>query len=491
MAKRALGRRADFTSNGKKVTSNIYVDYEVSVTNTSWTKSKITFTFTTRGTTKVWNHGVIANVTLGKTTEPAEITNDADEAQDKSTIVVGCKNGWAPESRYVSGGNGELKVSFSIDRTNSSKSISYTVRAYNGYVANYTTNNGTVAHHDLRNQGLIGSHTSTVSIDAKITAVTVGNTTITDNKNNTLTVEATKGSAGNANSITAAELEWTYYKPGTETWYTVNTTGSYITEAFTEAELTAGKKIKTINIADLAKTNGSAFDTKTIRRFAFKVNTTGTYGSKVNSSWDGKNNTNNVANNEFYINQYIPPQDISAADFELAYNKNRLTIKEPWTLKWGTATEGNAISPVYGYRIRLFKKSPTDTSFKSIPIIDDNEVQLSVENAQSDGTIYYHLDIGTDTQYTINPASCNLAAKDMFKFSIQPYTKYGTGTLLLGTEVSSSTGYAIQNAGIVRIINANGKGQEGNVWIKVSNTEWKEAETVNYKVSNTAWKESQ
>jgi hypothetical protein len=323
------------------------------------------------------------------------------------------------------------------------------------------------------------------------TNVTVGNTTVTDNRDNTLTVTATKGNAGTNNGITAAELEWTYYKPGTEFWYTSNSAGSYITEAFTAAELNDNKKTKTIKIADLEKTNGSAFDTNTTRRFAFKVNTTGSIEGKVNSSWDGKNNTNNVANNSFYINQYIPPQDISAADFWLGYNKNRLTIKEPWTLKWGAATAGNAISPIYGYRVRLFKKSPTDIDFKSIPIIDDNEVQLSIGNVQSDGTVYYHLDIGTDTQYIINPASCNLAAKDFFKFSIQPYTKYGTGALLLGTEVISNTSYHIQNAGIVRIIDANGKGQEGNVWIKISSTEWKEAETVNYKVSDTTWKESQ
>lgn len=278
--------------------------------------------------------------------------------------------------------------------------------------------------------------------------------TITDNGNNTFSITGNAGTNGNYNSITETKLQYAF---NDDAWITASS------NSLPATSLTAA---------------ASAKNQKIWARTRYKCQ----YGGDSNGYiYSGNTIT--------YIPNYQAPS--SPSNLRMLYNKNRLTIKEDWRITWDESTPTNDSSPVYGYRIRLFKKSPTDVDFKSIPIIDDNEVQLSVGNVQSDGTVYYHLDIGTDTQYTINPASCNLAAKDMFKFSIQPYTKYGTGTLLLGTEVSSNISYSIQNAGIVRIIDTNGKGQEGNVWIKVSNTEWKEAETVNYKISNTEWRESQ
>lgn len=292
-----------------------------------------------------------------------------------------------------------------------------------------------------------------------VTRVGKGSASITDHGNNTFTIEATVGNAGTNNpvleEIPAGTTRLEVYNSSNTKLYSKNF-GSNTTVDITSGELK--------NLAGYATTND-------VYSIYAKVFTYGTYNSTIFTS-----ETVNIKN---YVNPKIAP-DTST----LNYIKNRLTLKEPWTLTWSAATQGNNSSPVAGYRVYFYKKSP-NTSRTTIPIVDIAGTTLSsVSN-----NVYFYDTESTACSLTIDPVKTGLAVKDVVDFKIKAYSKNGKNVKMFTNDFSESSTYTVENAGIVDIKIGN-TFKEGQVWIKTKSNGWKEAETVSIKTVS-GWEESQ
>lgn len=304
--------------------------------------------------------------------------------------------------------------------------------------------------------------------------VTAGSVSITDNYNNTFNIRATKGAAGTNNDLNKNILEWTALRPGSTTsWYT-NSSNKYPSEDFTTNSLT-----KTISLSSLG---GLGIEDS---RYVSALVTADGARNDADSGWQ-----------YVYIKQYVNPGPPGVPTIN--YSKSRFTIKEPWTITWNAATAGNNTSPIKGYRIRLFKKSPNENTFTTIQMKDINGNVLGNSGAD------HYFDSNTSTcSLTMDPAKSGILPNDVVYVGMYSYTRQGennTGTQMFNNEGASTAQvnsdiYTVQNAGVMRPL-YNGQYREGQVYAKVTNTgndsiDWVEADIVKTCVSPNNWVEAE
>lgn len=300
-----------------------------------------------------------------------------------------------------------------------------------------------------------GTITFSLSIPEYHGTVGIGTVSITDNYNNTFTLNGTKGASGINNPSTGPILKWGYNTKYSNTF----TNGSTITLS-------------------------ASGDTSATRTVYAKSITGATYGD------DQK-----IATAQLDVRQYIGPGESGKP--VIFYNKNRLTTKENWWFSWTTAIKINDSSPVMGYRIRLYRKRG-NSDFIKLPIYDSDGKNLSIK-AVSGGDIYYDKDGNYPFIYiypayyskAVHPDEPDILPGDQIKLTVNAYTRYGkdnTGNQLFKTSEVASDVSTVQNAGIMRV-KVGGTWKEGQVYVKVGGA-WKEAEVVQTKV-NGYWKESE
>lgn len=289
----------------------------------------------------------------------------------------------------------------------------------------------------------------TVEVDG-YTSVGKPTVTITDNYDNTFTITATKGANGKNNAAKGVDtLKCSY---DTATYGTTYVSGNK----------------NTLAIADGSKATRTVYA---------KARTVGTHNNSAET-------TTSKA-----IKQYVVPS--APGKPTISYTKSRLTIKENWTFSWTAATKANDSSPVKGYRIVLYKKSPTDTAYKSIEIKNTGGVTISTS---TDGI---HTFDTTSLSLTIDPAACGILPKDLIKLGVKPYTRYGntnTGNILARSSFTESDVYEVKSSGIMRVKTSSGF-VEGQVFVCTNVTSgkptWTEAESVLVKTSSTTWTEAE
>lgn len=298
----------------------------------------------------------------------------------------------------------------------------------------------------------------TINITPK-TSIIKGRVTIKDNYNNSFKITANKGTAGLNNNIPMSTVHWATSKTGT-TW-------NYSIEEFYTSPY---EKIVTFSASNDSTTRKNA--TRPVAAFS-------------RSHADDATTEDSTVKTE-NIKQYCAPGTVSSAPV-IGYTKSRLTIKENWTVSWGSADKVNDSSPVVGYRIRLYRKAAGATSFSLIPIKTETE-----SKSTTNGTDIYYDRNSTTTQMTFYAAASGINPGDQVKFSIQPYTKYGqnnNGDILLNGTRTESSVYTVKNAGTVRV-RANSTWKESEAEYVRANGEWKEIEAI-YVRANGAWKEAE
>lgn len=288
----------------------------------------------------------------------------------------------------------------------------------------------------------------------KWTNVTAGTCSITDNYNNTFTLNGTKGSSGTNNTAGGPTLKW---------GYTTDCNGS-----FTDGET------KILAIPETIKENAT-------RRVHAKSITTATHGSNAEKTTFAD------------IKQYVAPTAPSNPKIE-PKTKNKLTVRDTWKLSWTAGRQENSSSPIKGYRVRLYKKINgvfTGLNLEKGIINVGNGKADHLTNVGSTHVDYYYFDTNsTSTELELDPVELGLKAGDYVKLGVFSHTNYGAsneGKQLFCSSQICSQEYLINNAGIVRV-KAGGTWREGQVWVKVGGT-WKEATSVHTKV-NGIWKES-
>jgi hypothetical protein len=150
-----------------------------------------------------------------------------------------------------------------------------------------------------------------------ITDATPGSLKITDNLNNTFTIEADKGESGQNNPVYATFVKWGYDK---------NLSGGHFEVASNTASVT-----KTLDITTPANATRTVY-AETSSKCLY--NTPSAMTSKS-------------------INQYVAPN--APGKPVISFKKSRLTVKENWTYNWTAASSTNSNSPVAGYRVRLYR----------------------------------------------------------------------------------------------------------------------------------------
>lgn len=282
--------------------------------------------------------------------------------------------------------------------------------------------------------------TKTITLK-KWSDISAGTVTITDNKNNTFTIKATKGSGTN-NPTTLDTLRWGY-------------TDSY------------ANSYKSGDTIDLAISG-----TSTSRTVYAKARTVATYGK------------DKVATTNKGIKQYFYPNDPGRP--VISYSKSKLTLKENWKYSWSKATTPNSTtSPVKGYRIRVYKNG---TAITGLTASKSNDV---VTVKKGSGTANY-IDYNT-TSITFDPVALGFEVGDTVSVGVYAYTIWGDdskkfnnkGVLVENKTVSVKT--TVENAGIVHV-RVDGVWKEGQAYVRVAGS-WKEAESVLVR-DGEVWKEA-
>lgn len=286
---------------------------------------------------------------------------------------------------------------------------------------------------------------------------TPGSITIQDNYNNTFTISATAGVAGQNNTVKITNMKWRYYN--TITGQAESAFGTFTNNS-------------THNIVPFYDTN--------YRYIHAMVTYEDSYGKQV------------AAQKTAQIKCYNGPN--APSNINLEYG-DRLTNKYTCGLTWDKPTL-NSNCPVRGYRIRFFRKRGT-ASFVKLPFKNTSGSNVGTITSSD---AFYDIDNNHTGDFSI-PISIplygdDLLPDDIIKFTITPYTKYGNSydgsaskdgnTKCFGTE-ATSVEYTIQNSGIVKT-KVNNSWKDGQVYVKV-NGDWKEANTVYTKVNGT-WVES-
>lgn len=317
---------------------------------------------------------------------------------------------------------------------------------------------------------------STISTTVYVTAVTGGSVVITDNYNNKFKITATAAQATDHNPVKGLTgLKYGYSSTTRNTAYTNNT--------LYDLELSGDGNTRTVYAE--ATTNAEYL-------------------------------TDPKATGSLAIRQYKAPKTPGTPALTPgSYKNGRLTIKQPWTWTWtasapgtGSGTtigtdEGQTTSKVTGYRIKVLRKRPTDTTFSEVDFTDANG------NASNSKII----DVASNS-FSLDPVASGFAAGDQVRIGIKPYTQYGAncdGDKLFNSNYTYSAGPTVQNAGVMRVKANVGTAnnpvydwREGVVWVKVNKgtatnpvIDWVEADIVKTKVNTgTAdkpvydWKES-
>lgn len=149
-----------------------------------------------------------------------------------------------------------------------------------------------------------------------ITDATPGSLKITDNLNNTFTIEAGKGVDGKNNPAGATFVKWGYDKTLSGGNFEVTSDPTSVTKTLTIATQSA---------------------TRTVFAETFSKGMYNTPSAMTSKS----------------INQYIAPS--APGKPVISFKKSRLTVKENWTYNWTAASPTNSNSPVTGYRVRLYR----------------------------------------------------------------------------------------------------------------------------------------
>lgn len=292
----------------------------------------------------------------------------------------------------------------------------------------------------------IGNGTDSIKPDFNFTHtgynnVSNGSITITDNYNNTFTINAKPGSGEN-NTVKSHKVLWGYSSD-----YDSNTG--------------TGNGLKSLTVSG----------TNLTRAVYVKSITDATYGP------------NGVATKSASIRQYSNPNPPGKP--KISYTKKKLTIREPWTFTWAAAT--GICSPVVGYRIRIMKDGTALTGLVSSTnntVVKGNNTNNWIDRDSSSCTI------------TFDPKELGFKAGDKVSVGIYSYSRYGKDND--GKQLFNGGGHTddqvisdvslVENAGIMHVKVGN-SWKEGQVYVKVGGT-WKEAESVHTKV-NGSWKESQ
>jgi hypothetical protein len=444
------------TLGNKAMTIKIY---RGSCTRTATSVSfKFGVAFTPGGSSSSWSSNSVA-AWYGGVQRFANVTRGSS---DGSKVYGGTTYHAYYSNRDKSGNYTSENLCFSFSKTNiSATTSSVTVTVGLGW-ADWAGSNQ-------------GSLDFSLSIPQFYGDVGTGTTTITDNYNNTFKITAAKGANGTNNNATGpTNLTWGY----STSYGTAYTSGSNI-------DLTLSGTVNTRTVYAKSETGHT---------------TTPTSGSGNKSATTSK-----------AIRQYKEPKAAGTPTLAASSYKNgRLTIKQDWTYTWtasapGTGTASDTSSPVKGYKIQLFKKTPTATAFTQIAIKNSSNTKLG------DSSNNYYANI---TSLTFSPSKSGIQPGDQVKLTIKPYTKYGLnndGGSLYGSEVSSATP-TVQNAGVMRVKVKTGgtaarptlEWREGVVWVKVNkgtaakpNLQWVEADIVKTKINtgtaakpNYVWKES-
>lgn len=270
---------------------------------------------------------------------------------------------------------------------------------------------------------------------------------VTDGGNNTAKISGTLGKNGTNNEIKSAKI-----------YYTTN--GTEPTDSSS-------------SIALVAKSSGSYSESVPISKdctvramviCVFEHNET-----KASSSAAGAG-----VSVKYYKKPSNPGKPV------IYFTKDKLTPKERIIYKWAAATQGNANSPVKGYRVRLYKNGI------NIPIWSTGSgTQLSVINSGSD-YIYDRTGVADPLSISLGHEIHGFKPGDKVKLSIQAYALNGANEKLL-SDVMTSDETVIYNAGTVKI-KYNNIWQEGQVFVKYNNV-WTEASSISSKTAD-GWKES-
>ena len=305
-------------------------------------------------------------------------------------------------------------------------------------------------------------YTTTVAASAHeiSTATTVatdigtGTTTIKDNLNNSFTITATKGANGvNNTAYGPVNLKWGYDNSNNESnTYTNNQT------------------------IVLARNNPAS----SYRYVHATSTTTCGYGNyKVATAYQT-------------IRQYYSPGNPGVPTLKGDSFKNgRLTVKQPWTYSWSSATK-RGYGSGKGYRIRVKKNG----SFIKGLVYTNGSLTLGT------GTKDYVDSESTSNSVTFNPENLGFKAGDTVQLRIHAYTKNGLGqtewsvgntSFNLFSAAVDSPETTVQNAGVVHVKTdkTDAGWKEGQVYVKIDSSTWVEAETVFVKTSSTVWVESE
>ena len=280
--------------------------------------------------------------------------------------------------------------------------------------------------------------------DTVATSVTAYDPEITNHGNNTFSIVASAGKAGENNKVNNTYL-----------YYRIGDSGTY-----TKAEsLTISKKSIT-----------ASSNAKSQKVYAYTVA-------------DGQYNDDTSKTVSLEIPNYKAPKTPGIPYLvSSSFKNNRLTVKQDWGWQWDLSSQANENSPIKGYRIRFFINN------KNTKIIDyyDKKTVRSYELSKGDwvydrsSTSYPMPMSATDPEEPVKPG-------DLIKLSVQAYSVNGTNTKLFSTAAESDS-YTVQNAGVIHV-KVGSAWKEGQVYVKAGGT-WHEAETVNIKV-NGKWEESQ
>lgn len=320
----------------------------------------------------------------------------------------------------------------------------------------------------------VNSGGSTIATSVYVTNIGTGTVDkVEDNYNNSYTVKVTRGVATTYNAVNGGLLYWAHTKNANGSW-------SY-SKASNSEEFKTTSHSKTISFTPTAAAE---------REVVGCVVTDGEHND-TDSGWK--------PSPPLKVRQYLAPG--KPGDITVSYNKSRLTIKEPWTFRWGAATKANDSSTVKGYRIRIYRKRGTG-SWTTIDFHDASNNKLTSGTTDK----VYTRDGGSTLSFVLsNPAKYFLPG-DQVQVKVVAYTKYGknndgsatdsAGNSLLynDSNISESPVWTVLNAGVMRVKPTATSGiKEGVVWVKViknGTEQWIEADIVKTKTSATEWSES-
>lgn len=291
--------------------------------------------------------------------------------------------------------------------------------------------------------------------------------TITDNGNNTATINIPSFKVGSGNAITNTMGQIIFYDSNGEKkgdTISANTTGTH------KVNIPANATSVSVSFTGTNKYPAATYTEKT------KTGTVKYY--QVSS----------ISNLCYY----------SGTVEDINKNKVKPRVKDTLTWSW-TGLAGNNAT-IKGYRVVFYKGSIDDSTSKynsSLEVIENTEntgtsLPIPKSKLTASGTVtsgrytkdnddYHYFDIATTASsgtISINPKDVGFNKKDSCHFAVAVIAKWGDSADHIGTWKSTKSGGECTFA--------NG----ANMWIKTSTEGWKEAESVWIKTSTGTWKEA-